>query len=120
VILYRANTTALHMPDGKFSEGGRKVKLGCKMGRCMKKVENHWPRWKKYCNNNKKSCPGLKSTKGPHQPFFLGVDFHSHYVTVQGSVAVVEVDDNNVKSFLHTNVGWLQLKAFRVDCNAVQ
>jgi len=30
------------MPDYKFSEGARWVKLGCKMGRCMKKVENHW------------------------------------------------------------------------------
>jgi len=30
------------MSDWKFSEGGRQVKLGCKMGRRMKKVENHW------------------------------------------------------------------------------
>ena len=42
VIFYCANTTAFHMPDWKFSEGGRWVKLGCKMGRRMKKVENHW------------------------------------------------------------------------------
>jgi len=27
---------------GSFAEGGHWVKLGCKMGRCMKKVENHW------------------------------------------------------------------------------
>jgi len=42
VILYCANTTALHMPDWKYSEEGLSVKLGSKMGRCMKKVENHW------------------------------------------------------------------------------
>jgi len=30
------------MPDWKYSEEGLSVKLGCKMGRCMKKVENHW------------------------------------------------------------------------------
>jgi len=41
VIFYCANTTAFHMPDCKFSEEGRYVKLGCKMGHCMKKVENH-------------------------------------------------------------------------------
>jgi len=29
------------MPDWEFSEGGRWVKLGCKMGRRMKKIENH-------------------------------------------------------------------------------
>jgi len=29
------------MPDWKFSEGGRWVTLVGKMGRCMKKVENH-------------------------------------------------------------------------------
>ena len=29
------------MSDWKFSEGGRYVKLCCKMGRRMKKVENH-------------------------------------------------------------------------------
>jgi len=29
------------MPDWKFSEGSRQVKLGCKISRCMKKVENH-------------------------------------------------------------------------------
>jgi len=28
----------------KFSEGGRWIRLGCKMGCCMKKVENHWSR----------------------------------------------------------------------------
>jgi len=32
------------MPDWKLSEGGYWVKLGRKMGRCMKKVENHCPR----------------------------------------------------------------------------
>ena len=43
VIFYCANTTAFHISDWKFSEGGRWVKLGCKMGRRMKKlVENHW------------------------------------------------------------------------------
>jgi len=41
VIVYCANTTAFHMPDWEFSEGGRWVKLGCKMGRRMKKIENH-------------------------------------------------------------------------------
>jgi len=41
VIFYCANATPLHMPDWKFSEGGRLVKLGCKMGRCMKKAESH-------------------------------------------------------------------------------
>jgi len=30
------------MSDWKFSEEGRQVKLGCKMCRCMKMVENHW------------------------------------------------------------------------------
>jgi len=40
VIFYCANKTAFHMPDWKFSEGGRCVKLGLKMGRCRKK------RWK--------------------------------------------------------------------------
>jgi len=30
------------MPEWKSSKGGRLVKLGYKMGRCMKKVENHW------------------------------------------------------------------------------
>jgi len=29
------------VPDWKFSEGGHQVKLGCKMDRCMKKVENN-------------------------------------------------------------------------------
>jgi len=43
VIFYCANTTAFHMSDWKFSEGGCYVKLGCKMDRRMKKlVENHW------------------------------------------------------------------------------
>jgi len=42
VILHCANKTALHIPDWKFSVGGDKVKLGCKMGGCTKKVENHW------------------------------------------------------------------------------
>jgi len=41
-IFYGKNTTAFHMSDWKFSEGSRKVKLGCKMGRRMKQVENHW------------------------------------------------------------------------------
>jgi len=27
---------------GNFRKGGRQGKLSCKMGRCMKKVENHW------------------------------------------------------------------------------
>jgi len=44
VIFYCANTTAVHMHDWKFLEGGRKVKLGCKMCRCMKKVENYCPK----------------------------------------------------------------------------
>jgi len=43
VVFYCANTTAFHMPDWKFSEGGRQVKLGRKMDRCMKKVEIHCP-----------------------------------------------------------------------------
>jgi len=30
------------MHDWKFLEGSRLVKLGCKMGRCMKKAENYW------------------------------------------------------------------------------
>jgi len=42
VIFYCTNTTAFHISDWKFSEGGRQVILGCKMGRRMKKVENHW------------------------------------------------------------------------------
>jgi len=29
------------MPDWKFSEGNRQLKLDCKMGRCMKKVETN-------------------------------------------------------------------------------
>ena len=41
VIFYCANTTTLHMPDWKFSEGDRWVKLGCKMGHCIKEAENH-------------------------------------------------------------------------------
>ena len=41
VIFYCANTTAFRMPHGKFSEWGRWVKLGFKIGCCMKKVENH-------------------------------------------------------------------------------
>ena len=41
VIFYCSNTTAFDMSDWKFSKGGRLVKLGCKMGRRMKKVENH-------------------------------------------------------------------------------
>ena len=43
VIFYCANTTALDMPDWKVSEGSGDVKLSCKMGRCMKNVENHFP-----------------------------------------------------------------------------
>jgi len=42
VIFYCANTTAFHMSAWKFSEGGRQVKMNCKMCRRMKKVENHW------------------------------------------------------------------------------
>jgi len=42
VIFYCASTTALHVPDWKFSEEGHQVKLGCK--NCMKKVENHCSR----------------------------------------------------------------------------
>jgi len=38
VVFHCANTTAFHMPNWKFSE----VKLGCKMGCCMKEVENHY------------------------------------------------------------------------------
>jgi len=40
-VFYCENKTVFHKPDWKFSEGGRWVKLGCKMGPCMKKVENH-------------------------------------------------------------------------------
>jgi len=40
-FLVIANTTAFYVPDWRFSERGHQVKLGCKMGRCMKKVENH-------------------------------------------------------------------------------
>ena len=39
VIFYCANTTALHTSDWKFSEGGRWVKLGCKMGRAGKRLK---------------------------------------------------------------------------------
>jgi len=39
VIFYCANTTALHMPDWKFSEGGRWVKMVCRMGRCMNRLK---------------------------------------------------------------------------------
>jgi len=35
VIFYCANTTAFHMHDLRFSEGGRQVNFGYKMGRCM-------------------------------------------------------------------------------------
>jgi len=31
----------LHVPDWRILEGVRYVKLGYKMGRCMKKVGNH-------------------------------------------------------------------------------
>jgi len=48
VTFYCANTTAIHMSDWKFSEGGRLVKLDCKMGPGMKKVENQWFRGSKY------------------------------------------------------------------------
>ena len=44
VIFCSASTTAFRMPDRKFSEGGCWVRLGCKIGCCMKKVENHWVR----------------------------------------------------------------------------
>jgi len=40
------------MPDWKFSEGGRWVKLGCKMGRCIKRVENHGSKRYTYCVMN--------------------------------------------------------------------
>jgi len=50
MIFYYGSITALHMPDWKFSEGGRWVKFNCKMGRCMKKVENHWSIRKTWCN----------------------------------------------------------------------
>jgi len=42
IICHSASTTAYHMPDWKYSEGGPEVKLGFKIGHCMKKLENHW------------------------------------------------------------------------------
>jgi len=39
-IFYFANTTAFYISDWSILEGGRQVKLNCKMGRCLKKVEN--------------------------------------------------------------------------------
>jgi len=41
---FLSNTAEFHMHDWKFLEGGREVKLGCKMGRCMKKVGNYCPK----------------------------------------------------------------------------
>ena len=42
-LLYKQNCISMAgLPEWKCSEGGRQVKLGCKMGRCMAKDENHW------------------------------------------------------------------------------
>jgi len=57
MIFYCTNTTAFHMSDWKFSKGGRWVKLGCKMGRRMKKVENHWFRGSTHFHSKNVSEP---------------------------------------------------------------
>jgi len=57
VIFYCSNTTAFDMSDWKFSKGGRLVKLGCKMGRRMKKVENHWFRASTYFHSKNAGEP---------------------------------------------------------------
>jgi len=43
VIFCCANATAFHMSDWKISEGSLgSITVSCKMGRCFKRVENHW------------------------------------------------------------------------------
>jgi len=42
VIFYCASTTAFLCLTGNFRNGVIRLNLDCKMGRCMKQVENHW------------------------------------------------------------------------------